>query len=215
MTWDELRARVRHASAHALQAREQLMPRDDEGRSARPIEPPPDVVPRIGAVLVLLYPHLDEPHLPLTVRTASLRTHSGEVSLPGGGFDPADGVLEQTALREAWEELGVPPRDVEIVAMLSPVWIPVSNFRITPYVGLMSERPRFTLAMSEVAALIEVPLRAFTRSDVVRHEERELRGRRLHVPYFAIGDYKVWGATALVLAEFLARVQRDDQAREA
>jgi 8-oxo-dGTP pyrophosphatase MutT (NUDIX family) len=135
-----------------------------------------------------------------------LRNHSGEVSLPGGSFDPADGTMEQTALREAWEELGVPPERVDIVAALSPVWIPVSNFRITPFVGFMPERPPFKLAAGEVAALIETPLSALRRPDVLQGELREVRGRHLHVPYFAIDDYKVWGATALVLAEFVARV---------
>ncbi len=206
VTWDELKTRVQHASGDALSARERLMPRDDEGRAGRPLDAPPCAAPRVGAVLLLLYPHRGEPYLPLTVRTASLRNHSGEVSLPGGGFDPADGVLEQTALREAWEELGVPPQHVDIVATLSPVWIPVSNFRITPFVGFIAERPPFRLAAGEVAALLETPLSALRRPDVLQGERRELRGRRVRVPFFAIGDYKVWGATALVLAEFVARV---------
>ncbi len=210
-TWDELKTRIRYVSEHALSARERLMPRDGQGRAARPLDAPPGVVPRVGAVLLLLYPHRGEPHLPLTVRTASLRNHSGEVSLPGGGFDPADGALEQTALREAWEELGVPPRHVEIVATLSPVWIPVSNFRIMPFVGIIPERPPFRLAAGEVAELLETPLSAFRRPDALQGESRELRGHRLHVPYFAIDNHKVWGATALVLAEFVARAYPHDR----
>lgn len=210
-TWDELKTRVQHASQDALGARERLMPRDEGGRAARPLDAPPGVAPRLGAVLLLLYPYRDEPHLPLTVRTASLRNHSGEVSLPGGSFDPGDGTLEETALREAWEELGVPPRHVEIVATLSPVWIPVSNFRITPFVGFIPERPPFRLAAGEVAELLETPLSAFRRPDVLQGESRELRGHRLHVPYFAIDGHKVWGATALVLAEFVARAYPHDR----
>ncbi|CAA9245450.1 MAG: Hypothetical nudix hydrolase YeaB [uncultured Chloroflexia bacterium] len=210
-TWDELKTRVQHASGDALGARERLMPRDDEGRAARPLDAPPGAAPRLGAVLLLVYPYRDEPHLPLTVRTASLRNHSGEVSLPGGGFDPADGVLEQTALREAWEELGVPPRHVDIVATLSPVWIPVSNFRITPFVGFIPERPPFSLAAGEVAELLETPLSAFRQPDVLQNELREVRGRHVHVPYFAIDGHKVWGATALVLAEFVARAYGHDR----
>ena len=79
------------------------MPRDESGAAARPIDAPPGITPRIGAVLVLLYPAVGGLHVPLTVRTASLRTHSGEISLPGGGFDQEDGILARTALREAWE----------------------------------------------------------------------------------------------------------------
>jgi len=104
-TWDELKTRIRHVSEHALNARERLMPRDGQGRAARPLDAPPGVVPRVGAVLLLLYPHRGEPYLPLTVRTASLRNHSGEVSLPGGGFDAADGNVGYSAPRDtalAW-----------------------------------------------------------------------------------------------------------------
>ena len=161
----------------------------------------------MGAVLLLLYPHAGEIYLPLTVRTASLRNHSGEVSLPGGSFDPVDGTLEQTALREAWEELGVAPATVEIVTTLTPVWISVSNFRITPYVGFASERPAFNPAVAEVAALIETPLSMLAQPDAAHSEMRDIRGRLLHVPYFAIGDYKVWGATALILAQLVSRLQ--------
>ncbi len=206
VTWEELRQRVQRGAEHDLAARERLMPRDDAGQPARPTEAPPGVSPRPCSVLVLLYPHRDELYLPLTVRTASLRNHSGEVSFPGGSFDPADGTLEQTALREAWEELGVVPANVEIVAGLTPVWIPVSNFRITPYVGFASERPSFNPAPDEVAALLEVPLNTLADHRIVHSEIRTLRGRLLHIPFYAIGDYKVWGATALILAQLLSRL---------
>ena len=159
-------------------------------------------------MLVLLYPHAGDIWVPLTVRTARLRNHSGEISLPGGGFDPADGTLERTALREAWEELGVAPETVEVVAALTPVWISVSNFRITPYVGLVPARPAFALAPYEVAAVIETSLSALTDADIVRSEVRDLRGQSLHIPYFAIGEHKVWGATALILAQLVGRLER-------
>ena len=183
------------------------MPRDAEGRPARPADAPPEAAPRLGAVLLLLYPHAGDIYVPLTVRTASLRHHSGEVSLPGGGFEPRDGTLEQTALREAWEELGIAPDTVELAGELTPVWISVSNFRITPFVGFTSERPPLKPAPTEVAAVIEVPLSTIADPNIVHSETRELRGRLLHIPYFAIGDYKVWGATALILAQLVGRLE--------
>ena len=207
LKWEELRQRLQQGSEHDLAARDRLMPRDAQGRPARPADAPPGVVPRACAVLVLLYPHAGEIYLPLTVRTAALRNHSGEVSLPGGGFDPADGTLEQTALREAWEELGVIPETVDIVASLTPVWISVSNFRITPYVGFAHMRPPFAPAPGEVAAVIEVPLGTLADPGIVHSESRELRGQLLHVPYFAIAGHKVWGATALVLAQLIGRLE--------
>jgi 8-oxo-dGTP pyrophosphatase MutT (NUDIX family) len=156
--------------------------------------------------LLLLYPHNDTLYLPLTVRTAALRNHSGEVSLPGGRYDETDGELSQTALREAWEELGIPPADVTLWTPLTPVWIPVSNFQITPYVGWSDQRPDFASAPAEVAELIEVPLELLRQPTTIRSEIRELRGNPMYIPYFAVGEHKVWGATALVLAEVIGKL---------
>jgi 8-oxo-dGTP pyrophosphatase MutT (NUDIX family) len=200
-------ARLRRPVADDLALREQLMPRDAEGQAARPLDPPPGVEPRNGAVLVLLYPDGCDIFLPLTVRTGSLRHHSGEVSLPGGGFDPADGSLERTALREASEEIGVRPAAVEVVAELAPVWIPVSNFRIVPFVGRATSRPVFFPAPDEVAAIVEAPLGTLLDPAIIHSEVRDIRGRLLRVPYFAIEHHKVWGATALVLAQLVARLR--------
>ncbi len=205
--WQEIRLRLRSGSASDTAARERLMPRDPAGHPARSSAPPPGASPRLGAVLLLLYPVSGALHVPLTVRTGSLRHHSGEVSLPGGSFDPADDTLERTALREAWEELGVVPDAVEVVTDLTPVWISVSNFFITPFVGLMPERPALKPAPAEVAEVIEVLVRALANPEIVQSEIRNLRGTSLHIPYFAIAGYKVWGATALVLAQLVGRLQ--------
>ena len=205
--WDILRLRLSHGAERDMQARERLMPRDDEGRSTRRSVPPPGVTPRASAVLALLYPVDGELHVPLTVRTGSLRNHSGEVSLPGGRWDHADGALDRTALRETWEELGVAPEHVELVANLTPVWIPVSNFQITPFVGFAAVRPAFAPAHHEVAELIEAPLRLFLDPDAVHSEVRNLRGAPVRIPYFAVAGHKVWGATALVLAQLAGRLR--------
>lgn len=193
-------------TADDLRARDRLMPRDAEGRSTRPIDAPLSAEPRMGAVLALLYPFRNDIYLPLTVRPASMRHHSGEVSLPGGGFEASDATLEHTALREANEELGIDVSHIEIVTSLSPIWIPVSNFRITPYVGLLHERPDFRVAPDEVAVLLETPLSLLVDPAIVQRETRELRGRLVTVPYFLVESHKVWGATALVLAQLIGRL---------
>jgi 8-oxo-dGTP pyrophosphatase MutT (NUDIX family) len=213
MEWDRdtLRQRLIAPDNDGLWMREHLMPRWLDGTSSRPIAPPPDAPPsRSGAVLVLLYPHLDTIYLPLTVRTASLRDHSGEVSLPGGAWDDEDGDLAQTALREGWEELAIPPAAITIWTELTPVWIPVSNFQITPFVGWIDERPPFTPALDEVAELIEAPLPVLLQPDIIQHQTRERRGTLMHIPYFAIGKHVVWGATALVLAEVVGKLVDSD-----
>ena len=203
-----LRARLVDPAIDGLWLREQLMPRWEDGSGARPIAPPPDAPPsRIGAVLVLLYPVDGAVYLPLTVRPASLRTHSGEISLPGGSYDATDADLRETALREAWEELGVPPADVTIWTELTPVWIPVSNFRITPFVGWAERRPPFVPAPEEVAELVEAPLELLAEPATIQSEYRERRGAQMFIPFFAVGEHKVWGATSLVLAEVVGKLR--------
>ncbi|HEX6287579.1 MAG TPA: CoA pyrophosphatase [Herpetosiphonaceae bacterium] len=202
-----LKQRLTDPASDGLWLRDRLMLHFVDGGAARPIAPPPGApTPHQGAVLALLYPHDGEICLPLTVRNAALRKHSGEVSLPGGRFDEDDRELRRTALREAWEELAITPAAVTLWSTLTTVWIPVSNFQITPFVGWSDLRPEFTPATSEVAELIEVPLRTLIDPTIIRAEEWERNGVRMHVPFFQVGEYKVWGATALVLAELVGKL---------
>jgi 8-oxo-dGTP pyrophosphatase MutT (NUDIX family) len=185
-----------------------MIPVATTGERDRPLAPPAGSPPhREGAVLVLLYPVNGDWYLPLTVRTAALRRHSGEVSLPGGRYDETDGTLEQTALREAWEELGIIPAEVEPVATLMPVWIPVSNFLILPVVGLAAARPAFAPARDEVAELVEVPLRMLSLPTTRQTVYRQIRGVDCAVPCFAVAGHDVWGATAIILAQLLNRLR--------
>lgn len=204
---EQLRQRLIDPANDGLWLRERLMPRWLDGSASRPSMPPPGApTPRLGAVLVLLYPQHDAVYLPLTVRASALRHHSGEISLPGGGYDETDGDLQHTALREAWEELSIPPDAVTIWTALTPVWIPVSNFQITPFVGWTDRRPTFVSAQAEVAEVIEAPLRLLMEPEIIHSETRERRGAAMYIPYFAVNGHQVWGATALVLAEVVGRL---------
>ncbi|NTU83219.1 MAG: CoA pyrophosphatase [Chloroflexales bacterium] len=185
-----------------------LVLRDLDGRVIRPMQPPPDITPREAAALVLLYPSAGELWLPLTVRSARLTTHRGEVSLPGGGADPDDGGPVQTALREAWEELGIRPANVEVLGTLTPFYIPPSNNTLTPVVGLSVAEPDLRPDPDEVEAAFSVPLRALLDPATVHEEVWERRGQSMRVPFFALEGYKVWGATALLLSELVARLRR-------
>src|SRR5262249_40870532 len=125
---------------------------------------------------------------------------------PGGRLDDDESV-EAAALREAHEEIGVPPADVEVLGQLTPLPIPVSRHLLHPVVGVAAARPSFALHQHEVEALIEVPLVELQRADAVRWEMRPRARapfRDMDVPIFAVGGVEVWGATAMVLAEFLA-----------
>jgi 8-oxo-dGTP pyrophosphatase MutT (NUDIX family) len=164
---------------------------------------------RPAAALLLIYPHEDAWHLPLTVRGSTLRHHTGQVSLPGGRLDLGESV-EEAALREAHEEVGVVPSEVEVLGRLTslPVW--VSGHLLHPVIGFAPRRPSFSLASHEVERLIEVPVAMLREPDRVLWEERKRilpPHGVMNVPYFDVLDERVWGATAMILAEFVALVE--------
>jgi 8-oxo-dGTP pyrophosphatase MutT (NUDIX family) len=195
-------------SGPAIPPEQLLLVRDLEGRFVRRMEPPEGVTARSGAVLILLYPDGVDLRLPLTVRSDRLPNHRGEVSLPGGATDPHDDGPAATALRECWEEIGVAPGNVDVWGTLASIYIPPSNFRITPVVGHSVHPPVLKLNDDEVSAVLTVTLRELLDPARVVIERWTLRGADVQVPFFAIAGHKVWGATALILSEFVARLRR-------
>lgn len=169
----------------------------------RPFDPLPGVEPRQAGVLLVLYPIHGVLHLALTVRTPDLNHHSGQISLPGGGWEEGDASLQETALREAREEIGLIPDRLEVLGPLTPLYVPPSNNIIHPFVAYTPQRPAFRPDPKEVAELLEIPLPLLLNPATRREEDWVWRGAPLHVPFYAVGE-KVWGATAIVLAEFLA-----------
>lgn len=169
----------------------------------------PDLRP--AAALLLIYPHAGDWHVPLTVRGSALRHHTGQVSLPGGRLDHPGESIEDAALREANEEIGVIAAEVEILGRLTAIPVIVSGHLLQPVIGVASRRPEFTLATHEVERLIELPVSRLLQPDAVAWEER-VRTLPPHgvmnVPYFEVDGARVWGATAMVLAEFSALVER-------
>lgn len=166
--------------------------------------PSPDAVLRPAAALLLVYPHHDEWWTPLTVRVAGLRAHGGQVSLPGGRLDRPDETVAAAALRETHEEIGVLSADIDVLGELTPLPIAVSGHLLHPVVGSAVLRPAFVLAPDEVARVIEVPVARLLREDAVAWERRALSSGSLDVPYFEFEGARVWGATAMILAEFIA-----------
>jgi len=193
---------------------ELLLVRDLAGRFARRFDPPAGVTPRLGAVLVLLYPDGADLRLPLTVRSERLTSHRGEVSLPGGAIDPGEDGPVVAALRECHEELGVDPALVEVWGTLSSFYIQPSNFQITPVVGFCERAPLLQPNSAEVSAVISVTLRELLDPATVVVEQWQLRGMDVTVPFFAIAGHKVWGATAVVLSELAARMRRAQHSPE-
>ena len=129
--------------------------------------------------------------------------HPGQVSLPGGVVEPGE-TFEQAALREAHEEVALDVSQVCVIGALTPLDIPVSGFRLYPVVGRTSARPRLTPADGEVAHILDVSLAELLDPSNARSADRQRDGIALRVPAFSVEGHEIWGATAMVLAEFLA-----------
>ncbi len=166
---------------------------------ARALEPPP----RESAVLALLYPKQEVPHLLLMVRPVYAGVHSAQVSFPGGKWEDHDANLRATALREFEEETGASTRDVQVLGQLSPVYIPPSRMLVTPFVGHATSAGPWEPDPSEVARLLEVPLDLVLSDGCLKRRTQyiQLMGREVEIPYFDLCGEVVWGATAMMIAE--------------
>lgn len=157
-----------------------------------------------AAVVILVYELGGEAHVLFTERTEHVEHHKGQISFPGGAWDGTDEHLEMTALREAQEEIGVIPEDVEIVGQLDDM-ITISNFRVTPYVGVLrtnSEYP-FVANEREVARVVQVPLAELMDDRNMELEVRQHQGKQVLVPAYTYQGHRIWGATARMLRQFL------------
>lgn len=157
-----------------------------------------------AGVLILLYPRAGgERHIVFIRRPGTVARHKDQIAFPGGQIEPGEDFV-RAALREAEEEIGVPPVRIRIAGALTPLYIPPSNFSIYPAVGLAQEPLEFVPYPEEVAEIIEVPLARLLDPGTVRRETWTLGRGPVLVPFYAFGPHKIWGATAMVLAEFLA-----------
>src|SRR5262245_61369375 len=157
---------------------------------------------RNAAGLLLVFPVDGRAHVVLTVRADTLGRHSGQVALPGGVVEPGE-TFEQAAIREAHEEVALPPDGLRVLGALTPLEIPVSGFRLHPIVAARSARAPLHPADGEVARILELDVDVLMRPASLRTTERERDGLALTIPAFHIDDVEIWGATAMVLAEFL------------
>ncbi|MCC6626196.1 MAG: CoA pyrophosphatase [Chloroflexi bacterium] len=167
------------------------------------VMPVPTGRERPAAVLILLYDVDGEPVTLLTRRSQHVRGHRGEISLPGGAPEPDDESLLATALRECWEEIGVPPAAVTALGQLEPVLTVVTNFAITPFVARLHQMD-FSPNPREVAELIELPLRRLVEPGALREELWERDGVPRTILFYSYGQHVIWGATARILHQFVA-----------
>ncbi len=164
----------------------------------------PNETTRQGAVCILLYPKGNMWHMPLIVRPEYDGAHSGQVALPGGRIEETDADVTAAALREMWEEIGIVPRQVEVLGLLTPLFVFASNFMVQPVVAVMSETPVFLPDSREVAQILEVPLADLLDENRQAEKEITVRGIHIQAPYFDLQGQTVWGATAMMLSELAA-----------
>ncbi len=192
---------------------EALLPVVLDGIERRPAPPRAGVPGRPASVLVLIYPDEDaDARIVLIERpTADGHHHSGEVSFPGGKAEPEDPDAIATALREATEEVGLDPEaaGVRVVGLLDQLWIPVSDFAVTPVLALAATRPRLVPSPDEVAAIVEPSVSRFLPGAPIEIVERTIRDWPLRYGQYDIDGLAVWGATARVLSQLGAILGRD------
>jgi len=155
-----------------------------------------------AAVLLPLLHTGKEWHVLVTVRTDQVEHHKGQISFPGGACDPDDATLEATALREADEEIGLPPEAVDILGALDDVPT-VTGFAVTPFIGIVQHSGPYRLNQHEVAAVVEVPLSFLRQPDKVRVGQVEYKGKLHDVLFWDYGPHVIWGATAQILKTFV------------
>lgn len=160
---------------------------------------------RDAAVLVPLV-HGPDPGVLLTLRTATLRAHAGQVAFPGGRMEPTDASPEDAALREAWEEIGLRAADVELAGRL-PEYVTGTGYHITPVVGLLPPGLRFTPNPDEVEAIFTLPLATLLDPGAPEQRTRPFRGRERRFWVWPHETHYIWGATAGILVHLAARLR--------
>lgn len=165
---------------------------------------------RIACVMALFYPSkvANDLNIALIERADSKNpndTHRGQIGFPGGKLELTDLSHEAGALRETEEEIGIPRNDIHVIGTLTDLYIPVSNFKVFPFVGFLKEKPKFIRQASEVRSILEVPFR-----EIQDESNRKIKDLRVqenitmkNVPYFDIQGHVVWGATAMMLNELI------------
>jgi len=177
-----------------------MAPKPVSGGQPRAMEAPESA--HQSSVLVLLFPNQEnDPELILTLRSSDIN-HGGQISFPGGRAEEGETITE-TALREAWEEIGIEQESVTIIGQLSDLYVRHSNNVVSPVVGIMENRPDFEVNPREVEEVFAVELRSLIQKKNLTVEDWNLSKHTYRVPYWDVHQVPLWGATAMMLNEFL------------
>lgn len=155
-----------------------------------------------AAVLICFFKKDGEYHLPLIRRPMHEKNHPGQIALPGGAMEKNE-TLENTALREAFEEIGIVPENVDIIGKMTPLPIPVSKYLISPFIGIVDYEPKWNINKKEVDELIILKFKDLVNADNGYYEDWNLKDNMIRVPIFKVMNKEIWGATAAVLSELI------------
>lgn len=161
-----------------------------------------DKNPRRAAVLMLFYPKNQITHLALIVRNSYPGVHSSQIGFPGGKVEEEDANLEETALRETHEEIGIHPNKIQIIKPFSEIYIPPSNFLVAPFMGISKEELSFVPDLDEVKRVLEFSIADFLDENTITKVTMSTSyATDIEVPAFMVDKYVVWGATAMMMSE--------------
>ncbi|ESU22776.1 hydrolase, NUDIX family protein [Flavobacterium enshiense DK69] len=168
-----------------------------------------DKDPRKAAVMMLLYPRDKEAHLVLIVRNSYPGIHASQIAFPGGKVEPTDIDLQFTALRETHEEIGVEPDRIQIIKPFSELYIPPSNFLVSPFLGIVHDEITFMPSPYEVKRILELPLRDLLDDSIITKVVMSTSyAENIKVPVFNVDKYVVWGATAMMMSELKETIRK-------
>ncbi len=161
-----------------------------------------------GSVLLLLYPSESTITVVFIRKPFHNGIHGGQISLPGGRIESSDSSFSHAALRETEEEIGVAADAITVLGALTPLYIPASNFQVYPVVGYIEQKPDFHPSPHEVQQIIEVSLHKFVNPDTIGTKILIRNERPCKAPCYNVDNHQIWGATAMILSEFVEVVKR-------
>jgi 8-oxo-dGTP pyrophosphatase MutT (NUDIX family) len=161
-----------------------------------------------AAVMIIFMEMEHSPYVLLTQRTDRVSTHKGQVAFPGGGFDPTDKNMLDTALRETLEEVGIKPDEIEVLGEFDE-YISIAGFHVYCYVGALNKAQKYNPSKDEIDRILEAPFSIFYNEEYSRCEKMYYGGRDYDVYYYDYDEAVIWGLTARILTDFSRKVCRD------